>query len=283
MNISLQVKTKILIIFLFISFFSDIFSQSKVTEIQPEFYYSNGNFSTNTTSNGFYGFANVIINDFDIVRIGYNKIIFDNPEWKYNQTNYSIGGVKNLYPFYIKTSFLYMDGDFDYKPFFSKYSDNLYTVALEIDYNVNLFYVGINFAYTNFNTASDSLVSLNSKQFGLPLTYEPSSSFLISITPTYTTLSDRGDLISTEVLLKYSPSKDLTAYLSGFFGERAYFYNHNLYTIYNQNSTQTSAVNFVVEYKTSDKVTLVAGYTYTEFEDYLINYYTLGLKLSFPQ
>ena len=97
-----------------------------------------------------------------------------------------------------------MDGEFDYKPFFSKYSDNLYTLALEIDYNVNLFYVGINFAYMNFNTSSDSLVSLNSQQFGLPLTYEPSSSFLITITPTYTTLTDRENLFSTEVLLKYS-------------------------------------------------------------------------------
>ena len=276
-------KTKIIIMFFFISFFFDVFAQSKVTEIQPEFYYSNGNFSTSTTSNGFYGFANVIINDFDLVRIGLNKIIFDNPEWKYNQTNYSIGGVKNLYPFYIKTSFLYMNGEFDYKPLFSIYSDNLYTVALEIDYNVNLFYIGINFAYTNFNSGSDSLVSLNSKQFGLALTYEPSSSFLISITPTYTTLSDRGSLFSTEVLLKYSPAENLTAYLSGFWGERAYFYNHHLYTIYNQNSTQTSAVNFVAELKTSDKVTLVAGYTYTEFEDYLINYYTLGLKFALKQ
>ena len=56
-----------------------------------------------------------------------------------------------------------------------------------------------------------------------------------------------------------------------------------MYTIYNQNSTQTSAVNFVIEYKTSDKVTLVAGYTYTEFEDYLINYYTAGLKFVLPR
>ncbi len=276
-------KTKILITVIFISFFSDIFSQTKVTEIQPEFYYSNGNFSTSTKSSGFYGFANVIINEFDLVRIGLNKIIFDNPEWKYNQTNYSIGGVKNLYPFYLKTSFLYMNGDFDYKPFFSKYSDDLYTLAVEIDYNVNLFYVGINFAYTSFNSGSDSLVSLNSKQFGMPLTYEPSSSFLISITPTYTMLSDRGNLFSTEVLLKYSPTKNITTYLGGFYGKRAYFYNHHLYTIYNQNSTQTSAVNFVIEYKTSDKVTVVAGYTYTEFEDYLINYYTAGLKFVLPQ
>jgi len=280
MNISLQMKTKIIIMFIFISFFSDVFAQTKVTEIQPEFYYSNGNFSTGTTSNGFFGSANVIINEFDLVRIGLNKIIFNNAEWKYDQTNYSIGGVKNLYPFYIKTSFLYMDGEFDYKPFFSKYSDNLYTVALEIDYNVNLFYLGINFAYTNFNSGSDSLVSLNSKQFGLPLTYESSSGFLFSITPTYTMLTDRGNLLSTEVLFKYSPTKKITAYLSGFFGERAYFYNHHLYTIYNQNSTQTSAINFVVEYKTSKKVTLVGRYTYTEFKDYLINYYTVGVRLN---
>jgi len=275
--------TKILVAFILISFFSDICGQSKVTSIQPELYYSYGNFSTSTSSNGFYGFANVTINDFDVVRIGLNKIIFNNPEWKYDQTNYSIGGVKNLYPFYVKTSFLYMDGDFDYKPFRSKYSDKLYTLALEIDYNVNLFYVGLNFAYTNFTTGSDSLVSLSSQQFGLPLTYEASSSFLISITPTYTTLTDRENLFSTEVLLKYSPTKNITTYLSGFFGKRAYFYNHNLYTIYNQNSTQTSAANFVLEYKASDKVTLVAGYTYTEFEDYLINYYTMGLKIAFPQ
>ena len=276
-------NTKILITILFIFLISDIFAQSKVTEIQPEFYYSNGKFSTSTKSNGIYGFANVIINEFDLVRIGFNKIIFDNPEWKYNQTNYSIGGVKNLYPFYLKTSFLYMDGDFDYKPFFSKYSDDLYTLALEIDYNVSLFYVGINFAYTNFNSGSDSLVSLNSKQLGLPVTYEPSSIFLITITPTYTMLSDRGNLYSTEVLLKYSPSKNLTAYLGGFLGKRAYFYNHNLYTIYNQNSTQTSAAKFVMEYKASDKVILIGGYTYTEFEDYFINYYTLGLKFALKQ
>ncbi len=176
-----------------------------------------------------------------------------------------------------------MDGDFDYKPFFSKYSDKLYTLALEIDYNVNLFYVGLNFAYTNFTTASDSLVSLNSKQFGLPITYEPSSSFLITITPTYTMLSDRENLFSMEVLLKYSLTKNITTYLGGFFGKRAYFYNHNLYTIYNQNPTQTSAANFVLEFKASEKVTLVARYTYTEFEDYLINYFTMGLKLDLPQ
>ncbi len=273
-------KMKILILIFSITFLSSNFAQIKVTGINPELYYSNGNYSTSTTSNGFYGFVNLVINDFDLIRFGATQIYFDNKDWKYEQTNFSIGGMKNLYPFYIKTSFLYMKGKFDYKPFTSKYTDKLYSVGGEVSYNISLFYIGLNVAYTNFDTGSDLLISLNSKQFGLPLTYEPSNVFLVSITPTLTTLSDRDDLFSTEVLLKYSPIKNLTTYLSGFIGKRAYFYNHNLYTIYNQNSTQLNAIDFAVEYGMFDKLTLVGGYTYTEFEDYSINYYTVGLKLN---
>jgi hypothetical protein len=273
-------KTISLLSFISLAIFSSSFAQIKITNVQPELYYANGNYSTNTISDGFYGNVNLVINNFDLVRVGFTKIYFDNPDWEYDQTNYSIGGVKNLYPFYIKTSFLYMKGNFDYKPFFSKYLDKLYTFAFEIDYSVNLFYLAINFAYTDFTTSSTSLVSLNSKQLGLPFTYEPSNDFFISVTPTFTFLTDRESMFSTEVLLKYSPTKNITTYLSGFIGKRAYFYNHNLYTIYNQNSTQLNGANFLAEYKIFNKLSIAAGYTYTEFEDYSINYYIAGLKIN---
>lgn len=274
--------TKILVLIFSIAFTSSVFAKKKNLDVRAELYYSNGNYSSNITTNGFYGFANFIVNDFDLIRIGYNKIYFgnvldaDDIDWKYQETNYSIGGMKNLYPFYIKTSFIYMSGEYYYQDFVSNYLNNLYTLAFEIDYNVNLFYVGLNFAYTS--SSSDSLASLNSKQFGLPFTYSPSNDFNITITPTYTSISDREDLFSAEILLKYSPTEKLTTYLGGFIGKRAYFYNHDLYTIFNQNATQTGILRFAVEYMMLEKLTLIGGYTYTEFEDYLINFYTVGLR-----
>ena len=70
----------------------------------------------------------------------------------------------------------------------------------------------------------------------------------------------------------------LSLKLYGFGGERAYYYDEDLLTMFNQNETQKNLVSLRVEYDIVKELTLIGNYQYTEFQNYIIRYYVGGLK-----
>ena len=266
-------KKTIAILILALTFSSNSFSQSSF-KIYPSAYYTYGDYTDGTISNSFSGYVPFTWNGFDYITLGFDNLNIDNPLWKYQQQMLLAGGTFNFYPFYLKPGYTYIKGDFDYKPFTYKYSDFLNLYSIEALYNKDLFYFGLAFDYSNL-TGYQVLVI---KHYGGSILWIPKPEVSIEIKPVYTSVTDGRRLYSASISLTYLPVKFLLLKLYGSIGERAYYYDEDLLTMFNQNETQKNLVTFRVEYDILDKLTLVGVYEYTEFESYIIRYYVLGLK-----
>jgi hypothetical protein len=255
---------------------SNVFSQPGA-KISPSAYYTYGNYTNKTSSKSISGYVPFTWNGFDHIVVGYDKLKINNPNWKYDQQLFLASGTFNFYPFYLKLGYLHIKGDFDYKPFPFEYSDFLNLYGAEILYNTDLLYLGISFDYSNL-IGYQALVI---KHYGASLFWIISPNFSLELKPLYTSVTDGRELFAASLGLNYSPTQSLTLKLYGFGGERAYFYDEDLLTMFNQNETQKYLASFRVEYDIVKELTLIGNYQYTEFQNYIIRYYVGGLKFNF--
>jgi hypothetical protein len=245
-------------------------------KIHPSVYYTYGDYSNKTRSNSISGYVPFTWNGFDYITLGYDNLNINNTDWKYHQQLFLAAGSFNFYPFYLKFGYLHIKGDFDFKPFPFEYSDFLNLYAAEVLYNINLLYLGISFDYSNL-IGYQALVI---KHYGASLNWIVNPKFSLELKPLYTSITDGRKLYAASLALNYSPTKSLTLKLYGFAGERAYYYDEDLLTMFNQNETQKNLVSFRVEYDIIKELILIGNYQYTEFQNYIIRYYVAGIKFN---
>ena len=250
-------------------------AQPKSGAFSPSVYYTKGSYSNSNSSDGFSLYTSLRVNTHDYIIGGFDNLVINNPEWEYDQKMFVLGGVKNLYPFYIKASFAHIIGDFSFIPFTYTYEDVTNIYSLDLLYNFNFFYVGASFSLLDL----DGFISNVSKQYGLRFEWYPSQKFSFSVRPYFTNLYDGRKLYSSLFKLSYTPANKLTLMLTASLGERAYFFNSDLLTIFNQNETQTGLYKAKVEYKFSDKFKIVTSFQHSKFTDFNINYFSVGINL----
>lgn len=254
---------------------SNTFSQPG-SKIFPSAYYTYGNYTDSTSSNSVSAYVPFTWNGFDYLTLGYDNLNIDNPLWKYNQQLFLAASSFNFYPFYLKLSYLHIKGDFDFKPSTFEYSDFLNLYSAEVLYNIDLLYLGISFDYSNLIGYQALII----KHYGASLLWIINPNLSLELKPLYTSITDGRKLYAASLGLNYSPTRSLTLKLYGFAGERAYFYDEDLLTMFNQNETQNNLVSFRVEYNIVKELTLIGNYQYTEFRNYIIRYYVGGLKFN---
>ena len=62
-------------------------------------------------------------------------------------------------------------------------------------------------------------------------------------------------------------------------GKRAYYFDENLLTIFNQDETQKKIYSAKVELNLTKQFILPIVFQYSEFQTYNIKYFTAGIKL----
>ena len=245
-------------------------------KIYPSVYYTYGDYSNKITSTSVSGYVPFTWNGFDYITLGYDNLNIDSTFWKYHQQLFLVAGTFNFYPFYLKLGYLHIKGDFNIKRFHYEYSDFLNLYSAKVLYNINLLYLGISFDYSNL-IGYQSLVI---KHYGASILWIISQNFSAELKPLYTSITDGRKLFATSLAFNYSPAKSLTLKLYGFGGERAYYYDEDLLTMFNQNETQKLLTSFRIEYAIVKELTLIGNYQYSEFQDYNIRYYVGGLRLN---
>lgn len=245
-------------------------------KIHPSVYYTYGDYSDRTRSNSISGYVPFTWNGFDYITLGYDKLSFNNPELKYRQQLFLAAGSFNFYPFYLKVGYLHINGGLDFKPFPSEYSDFLNLYGAEVLYNINLLYLGISFDYSNLIGFHELVI----KHYSASLLWIINQKFSVELKPLYTSITDGRKLYASSLAVNYSPTKSLTLKLYGFAGERAYYYDEDLLTMFNQNETQKNLVSFRIEYDVVKELTLIGNYQYTEFQNYIIHYFVGGIKFN---
>lgn len=266
------------IVFYFVLTTSYLYAQAGSSSVNPSVYYTRGNYSNGNTSDSYSAYASIQLGYSDFIFLGTDNLLINNPAWKYDQKTIVIGGIKNLYPLYLKLNYAHIKGEFDYKPFPYKYSDyiNLYNAGFL--YNVDLFYLGASVTYLNLI----GFKAVESQQYELNIGWVISPGLSLFLKPNFSSVSDNRKLYSAGAKLTYLPVSSLIISLGGFIGSRAYYFNSDLLTIYNQNDTQKMGGDIRAEYWISEKLKVIGSYQYLKFDQFRINYFVGGIYLAFP-
>ncbi|MCP5061617.1 MAG: hypothetical protein GY936_04030 [Ignavibacteriae bacterium] len=268
---------KSILIFLFITSFSlSILAQVKINSITPGLYYTKGSYSNDNSSNSFSGYFSLQINQNNYLTFGYDNLKITNPAWEYAQDFFVIGGMKNFYPFYLKANLGYIKGNLNENDF-TIYSDKINIYNLSILYNWNHFYFGGGATYQILS----GLNEINTLHSELKIVLAPSKKFSFKLSPAITSASDDRELYSIGGELFYQPFNFFNFSVSGFVGERAFYFNPDNLTIYNQYETQKSSASLTFRALTNMPLNLIGSFQYTDFSDYQINYISVGLKYRF--
>lgn len=243
-------------------------------QFTPSLYYTYGNYSNQNYSNSFAGYVTLAFKNSDFITGAFEQLQINNDEWTYSQTMLTAGYTKTIFPFYFKFNYSHVMGKFDFLPFPFSYKDYLNIYNANLIYNYYLFYLGTSFTYQDLNGFKPVVV----KQFKFNIDWIASSKFTFSVSPLYTTVTDGRSLTSVYANLKYTPVKMLTITLGAMAGKRAYYFDENLLTIFNQDETQKKLYGAKVELNLTKQFILPVVFQYSEFETYNIKYFTAGIK-----
>ena len=250
------------------------YSQLGNSSIAPSVYYTNGKYSNTMSSIGVDAFSVIGIKSGDYFLGGFSTMNIDSSLWKYDQTMFVVGVIGNYYPFYFKANYGFIKGTYNRKDVVYSYDDKTNIFNGTVMYNLDLFYFSFHNAFVN----TVGYKNVQSFQTGLRTDwlFLPAVSF--SLDPVYSQISDGRKLFSIGGEITLLPFSSLKIQASGFVGKRAYFFNSELLTIFNQDETQNSLIGGRVEYGIWGPITIIASYQSTKFSGYSITYSTIGLK-----
>lgn len=276
---------------LFLCINSFIFAQGTYLSFHPASFYTYGVYDKNKNSVGYSAYATLGINYYDAITLSYdNTKIIDKNEFNYNQNSFMVSGIKNLYPYYIKANYSYLNGKYNYKPFKFEYSDftNLYNLSITRIYD-NIF---CGLSYTFINLKGNKSVQINQPQFLFD--YMVSPDFIVSYRGVYSAIKskspiyedflvgeisdDNRKLISHNISLNWYLNSTIFTKVEVLFGKRSYFFNTDYLTFYNQDDTQNLHIISRIDAELFQNFRINFVYQNLSLDHAKINYYSLGLK-----
>ena len=280
-------KIIILLMIVYINSFAQDFNLS----VTPSSFYTYGNYNKKKTSQSYSAYASFAFNYYDLITLGYdNTIINDKAEFKYKQDFFLISGLKNLFPYYIKFNYGYLDGSYDYKPYKYTYKDftNIYNVSFLRYFDG--FYSGLSYSHINVNGHKATKIN----QLQLIFDWITLPQLIVSYRGIYTTVKsdlpiyeeflqgetsdDDRKLFSNNISLNYYASLSLFLRAEISTGKRAYFFNTDYLTFFNQDDTQNLSFLSKIDYELFSNFRINFTYQYLTLDHSKINYYSLGLR-----
>jgi len=252
----------------------EIAAQTKVTSVSPSAFYTYSSYSDKTTSNSVSLYSTVTVNYKDFISAGFDKQNIISNDWDYNQQMISVGGTKNLYPFYLGLFYSRINGEYSSKPTGFSYTDKINVFDVNLMFNYNLFYFGI----SGNHITLDGFYSLNINHYSAVFKRLFGTDFIFSAKFTSSIISDGRNLNSLQLNINYAIFNSLSFLGSASIGNRAYYYDDELFAIFNQNETQKLNLSSTLKYSIIPNMILILNYTYSDFSDYQINYFVAGLK-----
>ncbi|MBI5729545.1 MAG: hypothetical protein HY963_00250 [Ignavibacteriales bacterium] len=242
--------------------------------VYPSFYYTFGKYSTGGNSNSIAGYATLSFNGKSFVTLGYDNLNIEYTTGKYLQQNHTFSYLQNLFPSYLKVSYSYIGGKYTQTGQTSSSFDNTHLISLEYFFYSNMFYLGLAASYIK----QSGYTQLNVYQITPRIEWILSNKVYLSTKPNYTYVSDQRNLFSVAGYISWNSIQDVYLKLGGFVGKRAFYFDTDLLTIYNQNETQTNLFTAQMDYIPSKYFKLTAGYQHTNFTGYSIDYFILGIR-----
>ncbi len=249
---------------------------------------NNGNISR---SHAFYN--TTAIDEQYYASISAEHLYTNNPFWNYAQNMILAGVTADYYPAYLSLRYAHFKGDFTLLPVpmfeASQYNYSDYSNLYNAEYSYYDGSWGFGTAATYFIThgilTRDSVRHQYSVQLGLRTDKVINADFSFSLRPVYIIQEDKRKLFSVNVKVHWNVGGGFVAHVGGFLGKRAYYFDTETYTIFNQYETQKNQWFISGEFPVFDMFKLTASYQSTsfqggKFEGYKINYFSVGLRNS---
>lgn len=241
----------------------------------PSFFYTKGLYSGFNSSNSYAWYAPVSFSWKANFSLSYENLSISGKGWNYKQQFGTVGYSGRFDNFIIKANYGHIKGDYNLNPNYYISSDYTNLLAGEVIYNYKNLFWGAEYIHQNvigFN---------NLKADHYILRFENIFNYNLygSIRPAYVRLTDGRSLLSISGKIHYLPLYQLLLKAGGHYGNRAYYFDNDLLTIYNQNDTQKYSAWLQAEYAFIKEFALIASFQHSAFTSYSINYYIAGVKV----
>lgn len=260
-----------------------LFNQSSFADstfVAPSYFFTYGDYSNKSysTSNAVYLSTYLtdritLVNHYEYLNINLRK------DSTYQQHTLLGGAIVNFFPYYLKFFYSYKRGDFliDNNKI---YSDHTNIYSLEAIYYRDLFYLGLGYSFENAIGIlnPNNLTHQQIHQVTGRIEYIVSPSLYLSLRPNYSALKDSRELYSVSGKLTYFPIISTSIKLYGFYGERAYYFDNDILTLFNQDETQKYQAGIQLDYYPSYYMMLSTGFQHTKFQSFSINYFVAGIR-----
>ncbi len=271
---------------LFILFSAGECVKADSTFFSISFFYTHGAYSEGRKSNSFALYNTVGVTDNFYLIAHYDHLPIKNGDWEYLQQTFLGGMIADFFPVYVKFNYAHYKGKFNYLPVPDEYSDFTNLYFGDVFYYTDGYYIGAAFnhlnmigqAYDNFGFKGFSKKTVN--QLTLRIEKILSYDIFLSIKPSYTRVSDGRELYSVALKMHYLLLPEVLIKVGGFAGERAYYFDSDLLTIFNQDPTQKYQAFIQADFSISNELKFIAAYQHTKFTLFEINYFIAGLRTS---
>ncbi|MCA0387148.1 MAG: hypothetical protein LCH52_01495 [Bacteroidetes bacterium] len=247
---------------------------------------SYGTYSDGTNSKSGSVFLTTGLNYRHHLTIGYDYLYKDGGIWGYKQQFGTAGVTLNFDPFYAKFSYGHINGKYDDTTGYISYDYlNIYSAEVLLREKSFYFGAGINHMYLN------GFEKRNINQVTARVDYYGGYTWYLSVRPVYTMLTtdnsvssmgskNKRNLLSVALKFNYLLTPGWVGKLGGSFGKRAYYYDNDLYTIYNQDENQEMMLSAGIDWYATWRTVINISYQYNKFDGYDVNYLIAGVKIS---
>ncbi|OGU74791.1 MAG: hypothetical protein A2V93_00850 [Ignavibacteria bacterium RBG_16_34_14] len=244
------------------------------TLVGPSFYYTYGDYNFGSESQSF-AFYNTLQLSNNLYLINhYENLSIHNKNWDYLQQAFLVGVIAEALPFYFKFTYSHYKGDFTFLPLPFEAADFTNLYSLDVIYYIDDFYFGASYTHLNQIGYKKQIAD----QFTFRLDKILSYDFFISIKPSYTKLYDGRNLFSAALRIHYLISPEILLKVGGFAGERAYYFDTDLLTIFNQDDTQKYQLFVQTDLSPKEDFKFILAYQHTKFTSFKIDYYIAGVR-----
>lgn len=256
------------------------------TFFSTSFFYTHGAYSESRKSNSFAFYNTVGITNNIYLIAHYDHLPIKSRDWEYLQQSFLGGLFVDIFPYYLKFNYAHYKGKFNYLPVPDEYSDFTNLYSTDLFYYTDGYYFGI--AYNYLNLIGETYDEFGFKDFSkktvnqLTLRIEKILSYdlFLSLKPSFTKVSDGRVLFSLALMMHYLLLPEILIRIGGFAGERAYYFDSDLLTIFNQDPTQKYQAFIQSDFSITNDLKFIAAYQHTKFTLFEINYYIAGIRTS---
>lgn len=239
--------------------------------LQSGLYATRGQYDDGHSNDGS-AYATVNWNLRQYLTVGYDRLLIRRGNWDYTQQIGIAGTSLSSGRWGLRCAAGRIDGDYSDSSF--AYADHTELFSGEVlwmrwDYGAGL---------GSVRTTSFGATRVSTNQFTGRLYSTLSPVIWLTIRPTYDWVSDGRRLSSLLSHLDYAPRPNVMIRADAMIGQRMYYFDNDLLTIFNQIETQEGLFSAQVDWWATKRLMLMGKWIRTSFDEYDITYYVAGLK-----